>query len=90
MFKSNIQQFNDGLNEKLSSNGQGIIQQCIAGPLVQTMVDGLENCCICETCVRYLKLKKMPPMSTLNGLKLTETDKQIQEQQLELTELEGH
>ena len=31
----------------------------------------------------------MPPISTLNGLKLTETDKQIQEQQLELTELEG-
>ncbi len=31
----------------------------------------------------------MPPMSTLNGLKLTETDKQIKDQQLELTELEG-
>ena len=34
-------------------------------------------------------MKKMPPMSTGNGLKLAETDKQIKDQGLELTELEG-
>jgi hypothetical protein len=32
---------------------------------------------------------KLPPMSTMNGLKLKETDKQIHEQNLQLTELEG-
>ena len=31
----------------------------------------------------------MPPMSVLNGLKLAETDKQIKDQKLDLTELEG-
>ena len=33
--------------------------------------------------------KKMPPMSILNGLKLNETDKEIKEQDLQLTELEA-
>ena len=89
MFKSNVQLFNEGMKEKISSNAPGIINQCIADPLVPTMVDGHANYYICETCIRYLRLRKMPPMSTLNGLKLTETDKQIKKQQLELTELEG-
>ena len=34
-------------------------------------------------------MKKMPPMSIANGLKVTETDKQIHNQNLELTELKG-
>ena len=36
-----------------------------------------------------MKGKKIPPMSIKNGLKLSETDKQLREQKLELTELEG-
>ena len=77
------------MKENIYSNAPGIIHQCIADPLVQTIVDGHANYYMCETCIRYLRLRKMPPMSTMNGLKLTETDKQIKKQQLELTELEG-
>ena len=36
-----------------------------------------------------MKRKKIPPMSTKNGLKLEETDKMINDQNLNLTELEG-
>ena len=89
MFQSNVQEFNDDLKEKINSRTPGLIQKCIADPLILTTVNGKGKCFICKTCVRHLKMKKMPPMSTENGLKLEETDKQIKDQNLELTELEG-
>jgi hypothetical protein len=49
MFKSNVRKFNDGLKEKINSIAHGIINQCIADPLVPTMVDGHANYYICET-----------------------------------------
>ena len=36
-----------------------------------------------------MKAKKIPPMCTKNGLKLSETDAELREQKLEMTELEG-
>ena len=42
-----------------------------------------------ENCAGHMKRKKIPPMSTKNGLKLEETDKRIKDQNLNLTELEG-
>ena len=36
-----------------------------------------------------MKRKKIPPMSTKNGLKLKETDKMLKDQNLNLTELEA-
>ena len=89
MFQSNVQEFNENLKEKLNSKIPGLIQKCIPDPLILTTVNGKGKCFICKTCVRHLKMKKMPPMSTENGLKLVETDKEIKHQNLELTELEG-
>ena len=56
---------------------------------VKTSINGQKKAYICETCVRYLRLKKMPPMCVMNNLKLVDTDKDLLEQNLELTELEG-
>ena len=36
-----------------------------------------------------MKAKKIPPMCTKNGLKLSESDAELREQKLEMTELEG-
>ena len=44
---------------------------------------------ICKTCVRYLKAGKIPPSSVKNSLELHETDNEIKEEDLVLTELEG-
>ena len=37
----------------------------------------------------HMRKKKVPPISTVNGLQLTETDQMIKDQQLKLTVLEG-
>ena len=89
MFQSNVQFLTDSLKDKINSKAPGLIAKCIDKPLVQTTLNGEKKCCICKTCLRYLQMKKIPPMSIANGLKLTETDKQIHDQKLELTELEG-
>ena len=44
---------------------------------------------LCNTCVNYLKKGKTSPSNVKNGLKLDETDKQIEDQNLNLTELEN-
>jgi hypothetical protein len=41
------------------------------------------------TCVRHIKRKKVPPMSAMNGLKLHELAKQLKDQEIQMTELEG-
>ena len=80
MFQSNVQEFNDKLKEKMNSKIPALILKCIPDPLTLTTVNGKGKCFICKTCLRHLKMKKMPPMSTENGLKLKETDKQIKDQ----------
>ena len=45
---------------------------------------------LCKTCLQYLKNKKrLPPCSVMNGLQLHETDQQLREQNLMLTNLEA-
>ena len=44
---------------------------------------------ICKTCVKYLKQGKIPPSSVKNSLTLNETDQELRQNGLVLTELEG-
>ena len=44
---------------------------------------------ICKYCQNYLKKGKLPPCSVMNGLQLHETDQQLKEQNLMLTDLEA-
>ena len=44
---------------------------------------------ICNTCLKYMKRNKMPPMCWKNGLELYETVSEIKNQNLWLTEMEG-
>ena len=88
-FESNIQEFNTKLQDEIKSKAHNIIQESIALPWIYSTKNGKNECFICKTCAKYLKQNKMPPMSSLNGLTLTETDEDIRNQMLELTELEG-
>ena len=53
---------------------------------IPTNTDGKDKCFICLTYVRHMKNKKIPPMSVKNGLKLAESDNELKEQKLEITE----
>ena len=44
---------------------------------------------ICETCLSYLRVGKLPPKSFKNNLELHYTDKDLKEQDMRLTELEA-
>ena len=44
---------------------------------------------ICKTCLKYLRRGKLPPSSVMNNLQLHETDEELKEQDLVLTELEA-
>ena len=44
---------------------------------------------ICNTCIKYLRRNKMPPLCVANGLKLNEPEKKLKSEDLMLTELEG-
>ena len=88
-FESNVQEFSAKLQDEIKTKDKDIIRKSIAMPWIVTIKNGKKECFICKTCVKYLKQKKMPPISSLNGLALTETDEDIKKQKLELTELEG-
>ena len=88
MFKSNVQLYTDKLKEGINKKKPGHTYDCIEKN-IQTRRNGQNECYICLTCVRHLRRKKMPPMSTMNGLRLAETDKEIRQQGLDLTELEA-
>ena len=88
MFQSNVLLYTCELKSKINEKKAGHTADCIDEE-IQTRIDGKDRCYICQTCVRHMKAKKIPPMSIKNGLKLTESDKQLREQRLELIELEG-
>ena len=44
---------------------------------------------ICKTCLGYLRKGKLPPTSVKNNLQLSQTDKQLEDEGLILTELEN-
>ena len=88
MFQSNVCIFTTIQENNINNKKPGHIAACIE-KRIPTRINGEENCYICKTCLRHMQNKKMPPMSTMNSLKLKETDKQIHDQNLQLTELEG-
>ena len=67
---------------------EGHIDDCVEKE-IPTWINGQRKLYICLTCVRYMKNKKVPPMSAMNGLKLHETDQSIKDEGLNLAELEG-
>ena len=44
---------------------------------------------ICKTCLGYMRRRKVPPTSVMNGLRLDQTDKQIEDEGLSMSELEN-
>ena len=44
---------------------------------------------ICNTCIKYIRKNKMPPLCAANGLRLNESENMMKSQDLMLTELEG-
>ena len=89
MFKSNVRIFTTELENQINTREPGLTEKCIEKPTILTKINGQGSCYICHTCVRHMKNQKMPPMSTKNNLALTESDRFIKDQNLELTELEG-
>ena len=88
MFHSNVQLFTPKVKEEINKLRMGLIKSSIVEE-IKVMIDGTESCYICLTCLRHLKKRKVPPMSAVNGLQLTESDQIIEEQNLKLTELEA-
>ena len=88
MFKSNVRLYTKELAAEINGKTPGLTKKCI-DEHVYTQINGETNCYVCQTCTSHMKKKKIPPMSILNGLKLTETDRKLKDQNLVLTELEG-
>ena len=88
MFHSNIRLYTQDLRNELNKNQPGHTEKCVRD-ITQTWIAGEGKTYICLTCVRHMKKNKLPPMSAMNGLELTETDEIIVKQGLKLTELEG-
>ena len=88
MFQSNVQLYTSELRDKINEKKTGHTETCIDEE-IKTRIDGIDKCYICLTCARHMKGNKIPPMSLKNGLKLTESDKDLKDQKLEMTELEG-
>ena len=88
MFHSNVQLYNDKLRAEIDKIKLGWMESCVER-VIPTNIDGQENTYICKTCVKHLKKKKLPPMSAMNGMQLKETDKQIDDQNLKLSELDS-
>merc|ERR1712240_159205 len=89
MFKSNVRIFTRELENEINIKEPGLTDKCIEKPTIPTQMNGQDNCYICLTCVKHMKLGSMSPMSTKNNLTLTETDAFLKDQNLELTELEA-
>ena len=88
MFHSNVRLYTEDLKKEINRIKQGHIKRCVE-KVVSTWITGQRRTYICLTCVKHMKNMKLPPMSAMNGLILNETDKMIQDQGLNLTELEG-
>ena len=85
MFHTNVCLFTTTLENNIDSKKIGHVAACIESR-IPTRIDGEDKYYLCKTCLRHMQNKKMLPMSTMNGLKLKETDKQIHDQNLQLTE----
>ena len=96
-FKTNVQLFKKDL---IHQKYHKCIGDCIDDENLKTRLqvkmpntsmikDHVGETFICKNCVKYLKKGTIPPSSVMNSLKLNETDEEIKEQKLVLTELEG-
>ena len=88
MFQSNVRLYTKQLKDEINEKKAKHTEACIGDP-IPIRIDEKENSYICLTCVTHMKRKKVPPMSVMNGLKLNESDAQLKDQELEMTELEG-
>ena len=97
-FISNVQLFNSDIieNDKFKQLGltmKDCIEDVDLKSGVKTIYDGKvkknRSKFICKTCLGYFKKGKIPPSSVKNSLELKDTDKDIKDQGLDLTELEG-
>ena len=88
MFHSNIQVFTEALKDEINRLKPGLLHECIQSE-EKTYIEGCGKPYICKTCIKYMRKKKIPPMSAMNGLQLIETDEMIAKEGLKLTELEG-
>ena len=94
MFSSNVRHFTDDLVNEINKKKSQHVEACIyeygeKQRWKKTLIGDKEHHFICLTCVRHMKKGKIPPMSAMNGLQLHETDQDIEDQNLKLTELEG-
>ena len=88
MFQSNVRIYTDQLENEINGRKPAHTKACI-GPRIPIGIDDKANSYICLTCVTHMKKGNVPPMSVMNGLKLDESDKQLKDQELQMTELEG-
>ena len=88
MFHSSVRLYTKELVQEINSLKPGLAEACIEEPII-VRINAQENSYLCLICVRHMKNRKMPPKSVMNGLKLKETDRELEAQNLELTELEG-
>ena len=98
-FRTNVQVFSDSI-EKLINEKMSSLENCIEStdPLSKMNYGAVfsfnhkkknKDQFICKTCLSYFRRAKLPPTNVLNGLSLKQTDKQIQDDDLMLTELEN-
>ena len=76
MFHSNVQLYTDDLKREINAKKMGHTKACIEYE-VMTYLNGKEQTYICKTCLKHMRSSRLPPMSTMNNLKLHETDEEI-------------
>ena len=94
-FCTNVQEFTDKIMREIDAKIP--LKDCIADLEVKTKLiivgetsedeDGTRY--ICKTCLKKLKVGKLPSMSVMNNLQLHETDQELRSNDLMMTELEG-
>ena len=95
-FKSNVQEFTDKIMREVAVKIP--LEDCIADLQVKTKIiimgdkssseeEGKRYICI--TCLKKLKVSKLPSTSVMNNLQLHDTDEKLRQDDLILTELEG-
>ena len=76
------------IQDEINRIQTGHIDKCIERK-IPVRINGEIKVYVCKTCLRHMRKKKLPPMSAMNNLQLTDTDDQIKDEGLDLTELEG-
>ena len=83
LFHSNVEIITQKLKDNINDRKAGHFRDCVETD-IETPINGQNDGYICKTCIGHMKAKKMPPMSMMNKLSLSEQD-----ENLKLTELEG-